>query len=249
MIVAEAGVNHNGQFRKAMQLVDAAIDSGADAVKFQYFRSQRLWGDDRLEHLELAHGEFIAIAARCNCIEFMCTPFGSEDLAVVRDLGVKRIKIPSGLMTDYPYLETVAKTGLPVILSTGMSTLEEVSKARSYFTKPTLLHCVSAYPCPYGEANLLAMLQLKRFGEVGYSDHTDDIYMPIAATALGASVIEKHLTLDCTSVGPDHSSSIEPDEFKEMVRGIKQVREGLGDGVKRVMPSEEYLRKVWRDRG
>lgn len=249
-VIAEAGVNHNGRLLTALELVDAALEAGADAVKFQMFDSHKLWGDDRIKHLELTQQEFEIIAEHCDGIEFMCTPFGVEGLKRCVDLGVRRIKISSGLMTDLDLLLAAKERRLPLVISTGMSTFAEMMETY-LFCKPakmTFLQCVSSYPAPLEETNLLALRHFPIDAGVGLSDHTRSLAIPAAAVALGAEVIEKHLTLDRDQDGPDHKASLEPEEFAQMVNGIREVEKAMGDGIKRVMPSEESLRKVWRDR-
>ena len=248
-IIAECGVNHGGKFETALKLVDAAKGTGADAVKFQLFDSRKLWGDDRIAHLELSPSQMLDIRAYCSAvgIEFMCTPFGVEEALFLKPL-VQRMKIASGCLGRRDLLEAVRD--LPVILSTGMATPPEIDEALWHLDHDvTLLHCTSAYPCRLEDVNLRAMITLSNFYgfPVGYSDHTSGITVAIAAVALGAAVIEKHLTLDRNAVGPDHKASITPREFKGMVMAIREVEAALGDGVKRVMPSDEALRKVWRE--
>ncbi len=247
-LIAEIGVNHNGSYVEAYKLCDAAKAAGADAVKFQVFNSKKLWGDDRIEHLELHEAEFINLAWHCKDIgiEFMATPFDAAAVVFVEQLGVKRMKIASGCINRWEILDAIYPK-LPVILSTGMSQWDEIQAAVNRLDNPlTLLHCTSSYPCQPEDVNLNAMTTLREFGlPVGFSDHTQDITCAIAAVALGAAVIEKHLTLYRGQIGPDHLSSIEPDEFAKMVQAIRTVEKALGDGVKRVMPCEEKLRKVW----
>ena len=246
-VIAEAGVNHGGSVEQALRLVDVAKQAGADAVKFQFFDSRVLWGDDRIKHLELRFADFERIEQHCSeaGVEFMCTPFGVAELLLLKPM-LKRVKIASGCITRKPLLEAARDTGLPIILSTGMSTTDEIFDAIDILIERnvTLLHCTSAYPAPISDVNLIAMTKLGK--PYGYSDHTLGITIPIAAAALGASVIEKHLTLDRTAEGPDHKASIEPNEFRVMVSAIRVVEEALGDGVKRVMPSEQKLREAWR---
>jgi sialic acid synthase SpsE len=253
-VIAEIGVNHDGSLDKAKRLIDAAKAAGADAAKFQFFRSQKLWHDDRIAHLELRFSEMVVLHHYCAQvgIEFMCTPFGMEEVILLRPL-LKRYKIASGCLTRRPILEAVSGTQLPVILSTGMSTQEEIGAAIEVLDgtgtcELTLLHCTSAYPCAIQDVNLKAMETMLHWHRcpVGYSDHTLGITVAIAAAAMGAQVIEKHLTLDCTASGPDHKASIEPEEFRVMVSAIRTVEEALGDGVKRCMASEEKLREAWR---
>ena len=249
-VIAEAGVNHGGDVNVAKRLIDAAKAAGADAAKFQYFSSYKLWRDDRIKHLELHFSEFVILHNYCKNvgIEFLCTPFGVEEVVLLRQL-VKRWKIASGCITRMPILDAVNDTGLPVILSTGMATMQEIAVAEQVLSNDlTLLHCTSAYPCPLDQVNLRAMIELRDTFRtpVGYSDHTKGITVAIAAAAMGASVIEKHLTLDCTASGPDHAASIEPEEFRVMVRAIRDVETAMGNGAKRVMPSELNLRTAWR---
>ena len=249
-VIAEIGVNHDGSVEKAKRLIDSAKVAGADAAKFQFFSSRKLWGDDRIKHLELRFSEMVLLHNYCQQvgIEFLCTPFGLEEVILLRQL-LKRWKIASGCITRTTILEAVRDTGLPIILSTGMATLQEIAQAEQILWDGdlTLLHCTSAYPCPIADVNLRAMLELRDTFRtpVGYSDHTLGITVAIAAAAMGASVIEKHLTLDCTATGPDHAASIEPEEFRVMVSAIRTVEEALGDGVKRIMASEMPLRKAW----
>ena len=250
LVIAEIGVNHDGSLDKAKRLVDAAKAAGADAAKFQFFNSHKLWRNDSIKHLELRFSEFVLLHNYCAQvgIEFLCTPFGVEEVVLLRQL-VKRWKIASGCITRIPILQAARDTGLPIILSTGMATLQEIASAEQVLWDDdlTLLHCTSAYPCPIGQVNLRAMLELRDTFRtpVGYSDHTKGITVAIAAAALGATVIEKHLTLDCTADGPDHAASIEPEEFRVMVRAIRTVEEALGDGIKRIMPAEMPLREKW----
>lgn len=249
-VIAEAGVNHNGSLDTALALVDAANAAGADAVKFQHFSSKRLWGDDRIAHLELTDAEMSAVADFCGSIgiEFMCTPFGIPELRFLRPR-LKRIKIASGCIGRLDLLMAARDTGLPVILSTGMSTGGDIRCAISALNESslTLLHCTSAYPCALADVNLRAMRSLKKFGwDYGYSDHTTSLSVPVAAVAMGAVVIEKHMTLDQDDDGPDHHASIVPLDFRHMVQMIREVEEALGDGEKRVLPCEEKLRGIWR---
>lgn len=248
-VIAEIGVNHGGSLQMAKHLIDAAKASGADAAKFQFFSSQKLWGDDRIKHLELRFADMERLHEHCQRIgiEFMSTPFGVEELILLKPL-LKRIKIASGCIGRQALLEAAANTGLPVILSTGMSTPDDISRAlRWLLDEITLLHCTSSYPCRLEDVNLKAMDGLASFGwPVGYSDHTNGITVAIAAVALGAVMIEKHLTLDRNMEGPDHKSSITPREFMAMRMAIGEVEAALGDGVKRVMDSEKSLRSLWR---
>ena len=268
-IIAEAGVNHNGDIAEAYRLVDAAAEAGADAVKFQHFKSQRLWGDDRIADLELTDAEMESIAFHCQKmgIEFMCTPFGVQEVEFLKPL-LKRVKVASGCLTRWELLKAVRDTKLPVILSTGMSDVAQIGaalRALGYGTPSlyqqdfTLLHCTSAYPCPIEDVNLSALDVLQwQWGrhpehsgapgitcKIGYSDHTLGITIAIAAVARGSQVLEKHLTLDRNAEGPDHKASIEPKEFKVMVQAIRTVEKALGDGVKKARLSEITTKAAW----
>ena len=268
LIIAEAGVNHDGVLADAHALVDAAADAGADVVKFQTFRAERLVtaaarkaayqvrttgsADPQLamlRALELAPEAHHALAAHAAVrgIAFLSTAFDSESLDFLVTLGPSAVKVPSGELTNLPYLRHVAGLGLPVMLSTGMATLGEVEAAIAALEQAgctrgaiTVLHCTTEYPAPMAEVNLRAMTAMRvAFGVcVGYSDHTAGLEVPVAAVALGATVIEKHLTLDRTRPGPDHAASLEPLEFGQMVRAIRTVECALGDGIKRPTISE-----------
>lgn len=252
-VIAEAGVNHDGDIQEAMRLCVAAKRCGASAVKFQHFNSRRLWGDDRIAALELDASEMANLKWQCDSlgIEFMCTPFDVQALNEISPL-LKRVKIASGCITRIPLLQAVKRTGLPVILSTGMSNLGDIKTAFKELAgcDVTLLHCTSSYPCRTEDVNLKAMDALREqtvgLIPIGYSDHTQGITVAIAAVARGAEVIEKHLTLDRNAVGPDHKSSIEPEEFRVMVSAIRTVEQALGDGQKRVLECEKALRSAWR---
>lgn len=272
-IIAEAGVNHDGLLDRALALVDAAVAAGADAVKFQTFdadsivtssapkaayqvqrtdpqESQR----EMLRRYQLDDWGYAELWRRCKekGIEFLSTPFDADSVEKLDRLGVRAFKIASGELTNLPLLLDVAARGKPVYLSTGMSTLGEVGSAlrtlRAGGIDVTVLHCTSAYPAAPEEGNLLAIHTIARTFQVpvGYSDHTTSLNIPVAAVALGASVIEKHLTLDRRSPGPDHAASLEPTEFAAMVRAIREVERALGDGIKRPMQSELGTRLVAR---
>ena len=268
LIIAEAGVNHNGDLELAKQLVNAAANAGADLVKFQTFSAERLATAyapkadyqkqttdqkqsqfDMLRQLELTpqmHQQLIAYCAQQG-IGFFSTGFDIQSVDYLASLGAERFKIPSGEITNLLYLRHIGGFGKPLILSTGMATLGEIEAAldvletvgalRSHIT---VLHCNTEYPTPVQDVNLLAMTRIRdAFGvAVGYSDHTAGIEVPIAAVALGATVIEKHLTLDRNLPGPDHKASLEPDEFAAMVRAIRNIEQAMGDGIKRPSPSE-----------
>lgn len=249
LIVAEVGVNHNGSVDLALDMAHAAKSCGADAVKFQLFDSRKLWGDDRIAHLELSRIDMRAIADYCGtlCIEFMCTPFGVEEVEFLAPM-VKRMKIASGCINRTEILAAVNRSKVPAVLSTGMSDLHDIRVAVSRLDDVDhILHCTSAYPCPFEEANLSAMdrIAVECNLPVGYSDHTEGVAVAIGAAALGATMIEKHFTLDRYQVGPDHKASIEPADFARMVAGIRQVEAALGNGVKSVEPSERKLKEAW----
>jgi N,N'-diacetyllegionaminate synthase len=267
-VIAEIGVNHNGDIKIAKSLIDAAVDAKADIVKFQTFNAERqvtrkapmaqyqkenMKSQESqffmLKKLELSEDMHLELIKYCNSkkIEFLSTGFDIESVDLLNSLKQKIFKIPSGEITNLPYLKHIGKIGKPIILSTGMSSLTEVQEALDVLessgtpkSKVTILHCTSAYPAPKKDVNLNAMLTLKNNLNVavGYSDHTLGLEISIAAVALGASVIEKHLTLDRNQVGPDHKASLEPNQFKELVTAIRNIEVALGDGIKKVMPSE-----------
>lgn len=267
IVIAEAGVNHNGSLKRALEMVDAAKEAGADYIKFQTFKADRLVTAESataeyqqnncratsqlemLRALELSFEAFRKLAAYCRerRIGFLSTPFDETSIDFLASLGMDYMKVPSGEITNLPYLRRVAATGIPAIISTGMSTMKEIEEALNVFYRAgydpsalTLLHCTTEYPAPLQDVNLRAMVTLgKEFGlKYGYSDHTKGIEVPLGATALGASVIEKHFTLSRYLPGPDHVASLEPDELREMIIGIHRIGFALGDGVKRVTPSE-----------
>lgn len=266
-IIAEAGVNHNGNISTAKKLIDAACDAGADAVKFQTFKAENLVCKtaekaeyqlettdstetqyDMLKKLELTRQMHEELMQYCNekNIMFLSTPFDRESIRLLSDLGIKIFKIPSGEITNLPYLREIAKQQKKIILSTGMSNMDEVKAAVAVLRENgakdiTLLHCNTQYPTPMTDVNLLAMVKMRdELGlPVGYSDHTQGIEIPIAAAALGATVIEKHFTLDRNMEGPDHKASLEPKELKQMVEGIRNVESALGNGIKQMSESEK----------
>ena len=265
-IIAEAGVNHNGSLDMALQLVDAAKQSGADAVKFQSFKADQLATRsahkaayqerttsqaesqfDMLKRLELDRAAHERILRHCEDrgIQFLSSPFDLPSIDLLAEMNLPVYKVPSGELTNEPYLRKIGAKGKPVILSTGMATLGEVEEAINTLRAAgagqlTLLHCVTEYPAPYAEVNLRAMHTLKlAFGlPVGYSDHTPGIEVSIAAAALGAEMIEKHFTLDRSLPGPDHAASLEPGELKAMVTAIRNVEAALGTGIKAPAPCE-----------
>ena len=266
-VIAEAGVNHNGSLELAKQLVDAVKESGADCVKFQTFISKNVVSKnakkadyqkqrtnaeetqlDMLKKLELSFDEFVELSQYCTEkeIEFLSTAFDFESIEFLNGLGMSRWKIPSGDITNLPYLIKIAQLNMPVILSTGMSTMDDIRNAVAALKENgagdiTVLHCTTEYPTPYSDVNLNAMLSIKKeFNvNVGYSDHTKGIEVPIAAVALGAKVIEKHFTLDRNMEGPDHKASLEPSELKAMVDAIRNIEVALGDGKKLPAESEK----------
>lgn len=269
IIIAEAGVNHNGSLDTALKLVAAAAKAGADYVKFQTFLADRLVSASAakaeyqqrncrdndnsqlamLRALELSEKDFAAIAAECRRmgIGFMSTPFDFDSIELLDGIGMDYWKIPSGEITDLPYLRRIGAKRGNVILSTGMSTLDEVKEAVAALEQAGtprrnvwLLHCTTQYPTPYEDVNLRAMENLRTLGcaGVGYSDHTEGITVPVAAAALGAEIIEKHFTLDRNMPGPDHKASLEPHELEAMVASIRKCEAALGHGMKEVAESE-----------
>jgi len=276
LIIAEAGVNHNGDLDLAKQLINAAADAGADLVKFQTFNANRQVTRTakkadyqtqttdstesqhtmlrRLELTEEMHHQLIAHCLTQN-ISFLSTGFDTESVDLLVSLGQECFKIPSGEITNLPYLRHIGQLGKTVILSTGMATLGEIEAAIEVLeqtgtprAKVTVLHCTTEYPTPMNEVNLRAMQSIHAAFDVavGYSDHTEGIEIAIAAVAMGASVIEKHFTLDRTFPGPDQQASLEPAELKAMVTAIRNIEIALGDGIKRLTPSEARNKPVAR---
>jgi N,N'-diacetyllegionaminate synthase len=268
LIIAEAGVNHNGDIKLARKLIEVAQQSQVDIVKFQSFKAANLVTRDaekaeyqkrlspgtknqiemlqRLELSEQQHKELKEFAIEKN-LEFLSTGFDIESMEMLINLGIERIKIPSGEITNLPYLRFIGSQGKDIILSTGMSTMKEIEEALFVLVKSgakleniTVLHCTTNYPAQMHEVNLNAMLAVgKNFGvKFGYSDHTVGIEISIAAVALGATVIEKHFTLDRNLPGPDHKASLEPQELDLLVKGIRNIEVAMGDGVKRPTESE-----------
>ncbi len=275
-IIAEAGVNHNGSMEIAKKMIEKAAEAGVDAIKFQTFVSKNLVSKfakkadyqmknmsdksnsqlDMLNNLELSPSDFACLKEYCkeHNVMFLSTPFDMESIDVLKDLDINLWKIPSGETTNLPYIIKIAKLNQPIIMSTGMCNIEDVEKTlqviRKYNSQPiTILHCNTEYPTPFEDVNLKAMLTLKKLfnTEVGYSDHTVGIDVPLAAVAMGASVIEKHFTLDKNMDGPDHLASLEPDELVNMVRSIRNIERAIGDGKKAISESErkniEIVRK------
>lgn len=273
-IIAEIGINHNGDMDIARRMIDAAGEAGCDAVKFQTFRTEKLvtgtaekaayqientGGDESqfemLKRLEFSPEQFKELKAYCGQvgIEFLSTPFDEESVDLLEDLNIARYKIGSGDLTNKPLIERVAKTGKPMIVSTGMADLSEIGEMLGWVEKAgpapvTLLHCTSNYPTAYDEVDMLAMRTLlETFGcPVGYSDHTIGCEIPVMATALGACVIEKHITLDRSMEGPDHRASLETKDLSTLVSMIRHVESAFGDPNKRARPSEKATAAVAR---
>lgn len=267
-IIAEAGVNHNGYIELAKKLIDAAVDAGADAVKFQTFKAEKLVSKnaqkadyqkqttdssesqfDMLKKLELDLATHHELIAYCNekKIMFLSTPFDHDSIELLDDIGLEIFKIPSGEITNLPYLRHIGKLGKQVILSTGMADMGEIEDALDVLTEAgtkkeniTVLHANTMYPTPMEDVNLRAMLTIGNTFDVayGYSDHTLGIEVDIAAVAMGACCIEKHFTLDKTMEGPDHKASLEPDELKAMIKSIRNIELALGSSVKKPSKSE-----------
>lgn len=269
LIIAEAGVNHNGSLEIAFKLVDAAVEAGADVIKFQTFTAVNLVSKsapkakyqinttdanesqfEMLQKLELDDNHHIQLQNYCRKqgIDFLSTPFDVLSIERLHQLGLQSIKIPSGEITNYPYLRVIAKYNKQIIMSTGMANLGEIEAALDVLESNgtdkeniVLLHCNTEYPTPYEDVNLKAILTMRQaWGlPVGYSDHTSGIEVPIAAVAMGATIIEKHFTLDRTLPGPDHKASLEPHELKAMVSSIRNIEKAMGDGIKTPSPSEK----------
>lgn len=277
LIIAEAGVNHNGSIELAKQLVDKAAEAGVDIIKFQTFKSEKLVSkrarqaeyqqrnigkEDEgqlamLKRLELSHSDHETLISYCQKkgVRFFSTAFDMESIEYLHSLQMGFWKIPSGEITNYPYLRKIASYGEPVILSTGMSELSDIERALNVLMEfglskeqITILHCNTEYPTPFVDVNLKAMLEIgERFGvKIGYSDHTQGIEVPIAAVAMGATVIEKHFTLDKNMEGPDHKASLEPDELSRMVLSIRNIEQALGSGHKSVSDSERKNMEIAR---
>ncbi len=276
LVIAEAGVNHNGDLDRARELVAAAAAAGADVVKFQTFMTSRSIAVharkaeyqqratdpaesqyEMVRRLELTRADFEVLVADCARlgIGFLSTAFDADSFDMLVELGIDRVKVASGEITNLPFLRHACRLGMPVLLSTGMANLGEIEASLEVIEvagtpreRVTILHCTTEYPAPMAEVNLRAMAAIgTAFGvAVGYSDHTPGIEIPIAAVALGATVIEKHFTLDRDLPGPDHRASLEPDELRAMVEAIRNVEQALGDGVKRCTPTELRNRPVAR---
>lgn len=273
-IIAEAGVNHNGNINLAKKLIREAKKCGADAIKFQTFKVENLVTKnapkatyqiantkndksqfDMLKKLELNWDAHLILKDYCKKkkIDFLSSPFDEHSFDLLCRLGLKTIKIPSGEITNTPFLKYIAKSGKKIILSTGMSDLDEVKTAVNIFYKTgnkkiSLLHCVTEYPAPYIQINLRAINTLKKVFKipVGYSDHSEGIEIALAAAAVGAELIEKHFTLDRNMKGPDHKASIEPAEFKRMVESIRNIEKAKGNGIKKPAKCEIKNIKIVR---
>ena len=271
IIIAEAGVNHNGDLNLAKRLVERAARAGADYVKFQTFKAEKLVVKTAekaayqkanlpeqaaesqlamLKKLELSENDHFELIGHCkkNNIQFLSTAFDEESIELLKSFGIKLGKVPSGEITNLPYLERMAASFEKLVVSTGMADLQEIKNALEILVKAgadknkiTVLHCTTEYPTPFADVNLRAMRTIGRECKVavGYSDHTLGIEISIAAVALGAELIEKHFTLDRTMEGPDHKASLEPDELETMIRSIRNVEDALGDGIKRPSDSEK----------
>lgn len=274
IIIAEAGVNHNGSFELAKKMVDAAKDAGVDYVKFQTFNPNKLvskyaekaeyqkktTGSDEtqlqmLQKLTLTEDNFLSLRDYCRevGIGFISTPFDLDSIAFLETFDMDFWKVPSGEVTNLPYLEAIARTKRKVVMSTGMCDMNEIQDAvevleKNGTTNITLLHCNTQYPTPYEHVNLSAMYSIRdaMHKEVGYSDHTQGIEVPIAAVAMGATVIEKHFTLDKNMEGPDHKASLNPSELKQMVVAIRNIEQAIGNGLKEPSSSEMANKGVAR---
>lgn len=272
-IIAEAGVNHNGSIELAKKLIDKAVWTGVDAVKFQTFTADKLTSKsakkadyqnkttseksqyEMLKKLELKTKDFEILKTYCEQkgIKFMSSPFDLDSVDLLNKIGLDIWKIPSGEITNYPYLKKIAELKQEIIMSTGMANLSEIEKALDLLKENgaediTVLHCNTEYPTPMEDVNLKAMLTIKEAFkvDVGYSDHTKGVEVPTAAVALGAEVIEKHFTLDNSMEGPDHRASLEPEELKKMVDAIRNVENALGDGIKKPSISESKNKDIAR---
>ncbi|MBF0351786.1 MAG: N-acetylneuraminate synthase [SAR324 cluster bacterium] len=268
-LIAEAGVNHNGSLALAKKMIEVAVDAGADVVKFQTFQAKNIASKqapkakyqtqttsekesqlEMLQRLELNEEMHLLLMEHCKkcSIEFLSTPFDLDSIELLDRLGIELFKIPSGEITNLPYLRQIAKKKKPVIISTGMALLGEIEQTLQVFLEAglsydqiTLLHCNTEYPTPLQDVNLRAMQTIASAFpgvRIGYSDHTHGIEIPIAAVAMGAQVIEKHFTLDRNMEGPDHKASLEPHELKAMVKAIRNVEQAFGTGIKHPSPSE-----------
>ena len=268
IIIAEAGVNHNGSLKLAKQMIEEAAKAGADYIKCQTFKPEKLvsiyaqkadyqkktTGSQEsqlqmLEKLALSYDDFVELKKYCEQIGigFLSTPFDEDSIRFLDSLDMDFWKIPSGEITNYPYLVQIAQTGRDIVLSTGMCEMDEIADAMKVLEESgagniSLLHCNTEYPTPYEDVNLLAMKQMRTAfkKQVGYSDHTVGIEVPIAAVALGAEIIEKHFTLDKNMDGPDHKASLEPQELAQMVSAIRHIEKSLGDGNKKRTASEQH---------
>jgi N,N'-diacetyllegionaminate synthase len=275
-IIAEAGVNHNGSIEIAKKMIEVAKQCGADAIKFQTFKAEKVISKyapkaeyqkqttgeansqlEMVKKLELSFDDFIALKEYCDKLNimFLSTPFDFESIDFLNSLGLEIFKIPSGEITNLPYLEKIGRLRKKIILSTGMADLGEIEDALDILINNgtrrediTVLHCNTEYPTPYEDVNLFAMLTIKEAFKVkvGYSDHTLGIEIPIAAVALGASIIEKHFTLNKKMKGPDHKASLEPHELKTMITYIRNIEKAFGNGIKKASSSELKNKSISR---
>ena len=271
-IIAEAGVNHNGNLETAYKLIDAAKAAGVDAVKFQTFTAKNIISKfapkadyqkettdaeesqyEMIKKLELSKEDHQKLFEYCEKkqIDFLSTPFDLDSIDLLTEIGIKAFKVSSGEITNYPYLKKIAEKKLPIMMSTGMANMGEIEWALDILVKNgldsnniSILHCNTEYPTPYEDVNLNAMITIENAFKlpVGYSDHSLGIEVPIAAVAMGATIIEKHFTLDRKSPGPDHRASLEPDELKAMVKAIRNIEKAMGDGIKQ--PSKSELKNI-----
>ena len=276
LVIAEAGVNHNGDINIAKELIYEAKDCGADIIKFQTFKTELGISKktpivpyqsrnnktfktqyELIKELELSYDQFILLKEYSDKIgiEFLSTAFDIQSIRFLNEIGIKRFKIPSGEITNLPYLRAISEYQKPVIISTGMAEMLEIGEALKVFLNKgystqniSILHCTTEYPATPDEVNLKAMITiLEEFNtQVGYSDHTEGIDIAIAAVALGAKVIEKHLTLNRNFIGPDHQASIEPKQLKAMIDSIRKIEKALGDGIKAPTKSEREIKKLVR---
>ncbi|QNF28480.1 N-acetylneuraminate synthase [Metabacillus elymi] len=270
-IIAEIGVNHNGDVEIARKSIDAAFEAGADAVKFQTYKSNKLVSKyaekaqyqkentqdeetqfEMLQKLEVSANDFIFLKNYCDDkgIEFLSSPFDEDSAEFLKNIGVNVLKIGSGELTNIHLFKKISQYKLPIILSTGMASLGEIEDALNVLedNEVALLHCTSNYPAPYEDINLNAIITMKNaFGKIiGYSDHSVGIEVSISAVSLGAKIIEKHFTIDKSLPGPDHKSSLNPQEFSNLVKSIRNVEKSLGNGIKKCMPSEQQNKMIVR---
>ncbi|MBU7592277.1 N-acetylneuraminate synthase [Metabacillus halosaccharovorans] len=268
-IIAEIGVNHNGSLKIAKQLIKHAKDAGADAVKFQTYETDSLVTNsteladyqrksqfhnqkEMLEKYQLSKSQFKELKKYCDSLDilFFSTPFDLKSVEILEEIGVDAYKVGSGDLTNFPLIEKIINFNKPLIISTGMSTFDEVKATVNFIPnhiKLAILHCTSAYPAPFEDLNLRAITSLKHFNKIiGYSDHSMGVEIPFAVTSMGYKILEKHLTLDRSLDGPDHKASLIPNEFKQMVNGIRNIEHAMGNSDKRVTPSEQKTKELVR---